>query len=183
LAAALQDNPDIITDLQDIAAGKQDTLTAGANIDITGATISVTGLDTNDVSEGTNLYFTDARAVDALEAVVPNFTEVDINSVATQVAATGSITASTANTVYSFAKADYRSAKFLVKVASGTHTEISEVLLTLDTSDNVAITEYAIVGTNGTLSVISAGVSGANVNLLVNPTNNSTVTVMGTLLA
>jgi len=183
LAAALQDNPDIISDLQDIAAGKQDTLTAGANIDITGATISVTGLDTDDVSEGTNLYFTDARAVDALEAVVPNFTEVDINSVATQVAATGSATAATATTAYSFAKADYRSAKFLVKVAYGTHTEISEVLLTLDTSDNVAITEYAIIGTNGTLSTISASVVGANVNLLVTPTNNSSVTVMGTLLA
>jgi hypothetical protein len=183
LAEALQDNPDIISDLQDIAAGKQDTLTAGANIDITGATISVTGLDTDDVSEGTNLYFTDARAVDALEAVVPNFTEVDLNSVATQVAATGSATAATATTAYSFAKADYRSAKFLVKVAYGTHTEISEVLLTLDTSDNVAITEYAIVGTNGTLSAVSAAVSGANVNLLVTPTNTSTVTVMGTLLA
>jgi hypothetical protein len=183
LAAALQDNPDIISDLQDIAAGKQDTLTAGANIDITGATISVTGLDTDDVSEGTNLYFTDARAVDALEAVVPNFTEVDINSVATQVAATASATATTETTVYSFAKADYRSAKFLVKVAYSTHTEISEVLLTLDTSDNIAITEYAIVGTNGTLSAVSAAVSGANVNLLVTPTNTSTVTVMGTLLA
>ena len=183
LAAALQDNPDIISDLQDIAAGKQDTLTAGANIDITGATISVTGLDTDDVSEGTNLYFTDARAVDALEAVVPNFTEVDINSVATQVAATASATAATETTIYSFAKADYRSAKFLVKVAYSTHTEISEVLLTLDTSDNIAITEYAIVGTNGTLSAVSAAVSGANVNLLVTPTNTSTVTVMGTLLA
>jgi hypothetical protein len=183
LAEALQDNPDVISDLQDLAAGKQDTLTAGANIDITGATISVTGLDTDDVSEGTNLYFTDARAVDALEAVVPNFTEVDINSVATQVAATGSATAATATTVYSFAKADYRSAKFLVKVAYSTHTEISEVLLTLDTSDNIAITEYAIVGTNGTLSAVSAAVSGANVNLLVTPTNTSTVTVMGTLLA
>ena len=183
LAEALQDNPDVISDLQDLAAGKQDTLTAGANIDITGATISVTGLDTDDVSEGTNLYFTDARAVDALEAVVPNFTEIDVNSVATQVAATAPATAATATTVYSFAKADYRSAKFLVKVASGTHTEISEVLLTLDTSDNVAITEYAIVGTNGTLSAVSAAVSGANVNLLVTPTNTSTVTVMGTLLA
>ncbi len=37
LAAALQDNPDIITDLQDIAAGKQDTLTAGTGIDISGS--------------------------------------------------------------------------------------------------------------------------------------------------
>ena len=115
--------------------------------------------------------------------MVPNFTEVDINSVATQVAATGSATAATATTVYSFAKADYRSAKFLVKVAYSTHTEISEVLLTLDTSDNIAITEYAIVGTNGSLSTVSAAVSGANVNLLVNPVNTSTVTVMGTLLA
>jgi hypothetical protein len=51
LAAALQDNPDIIGDLQTIAAGKQDTLTAGANIDITGATISVTGLDAADISD------------------------------------------------------------------------------------------------------------------------------------
>jgi hypothetical protein len=141
-------------------------------------------LTTDDVAEGSvNEYFTDARAVDALEAVVPNFTEVDINSVATQVAATGSATAATETTVYSFAKADYRSAKFLVKVAYSTHTEISEVLLTLDTSDNIAITEYAIVGTNGTLSAVSAAVSGANVNLLVTPTNTSTVTVMGTLLA
>ena len=141
-------------------------------------------LTTDDVAEGSvNEYFTDARAVDALEAVVPNFTEVDINSVATQVAATGSATAATATTVYSFAKADYRSAKFLVKVAYSTHTEISEVLLTLDTSDNIAITEYAIVGTNGSLSTVSAAVSGANVNLLVTPANTSTVTVMGTLLA
>jgi hypothetical protein len=68
LAAALQDNPDIIADLQDIAAGKQDTLTAGSNIDITGATISVTGLDTDDVAEGSNLYFTNQRALDATSA-------------------------------------------------------------------------------------------------------------------
>ena len=51
LAAALQDNPDIISDLQDIAAGKQDALTAGSNIDITGVTISVTGLDSTNISD------------------------------------------------------------------------------------------------------------------------------------
>lgn len=184
LAAALQDNPDVISDLQSVAAGKQDTLTAGANIDITGATISVTGLDTADVAEDpSRLYFTDARAVTALEAVVPNFTEVDLNSVATQVAATTNVTASTVATVYSFSKNDYRSAKFLVKLAAGTHTEVSEVLLTLDSSDNIAITEYAVVGTNGSMSTISATISGGSVALTVNAVNNSTVTVMGTLLA
>ena len=51
LATALENNPDIIADLESVAAGKQDTLTAGANIDITGATISVTGLDAADISD------------------------------------------------------------------------------------------------------------------------------------
>jgi hypothetical protein len=164
------------------------------NIDITydeiNHTLSITAengvadSDTDDLAEGTtNLYFTDQRAVDALEAVVPNFTEIDINSVATQVAAASSGNASQQITAYQFAKADYRSAKFLVKVAYGTHTEVSEVLVTLDTSDNVAITEYAVVGTNGSASTITADVSGSNVRLLVTPTNNSsTIKVMGTLL-
>ena len=323
LAAALQDNPEVISDLQDIAAGKQDTLTAGANIDITGATISVTGLDTDDVAEGsnlyftnqralnatsaaydvvgsattaynnavadasadatskanaaqaaaeatasadatskanaaeaaaiahadaldtddiaegsaqyftdvraktsaaalivgatktnititgdenglvisaengvadsdtddleegsTNLYFTDERAVDALEAVVPNFTAVEVNSVAKQVASTMTGSSAGTHVGHAFAKADYRSAEFLVKVAYGTHTEISKVLLTLDSSDNISMTEYGIVGTNGSASSISANVDGANVQLLVTTANNnSEVTVVGTLLA
>jgi hypothetical protein len=147
-------------------------------------TEAIDGLSTDDIEEGdTNLYFTDTRAVDALEAVVPNFTAVEVNSVAKQVAAT--VVPATGETVaYAFVKSDYRSAKFMVKVAFGTHTEVSEVLLTLDTSDNVAITEYALVGTNGTMSTVSAGVNGSNVELLVTPTNaQSTITVVGTLLA
>lgn len=141
-------------------------------------------ITTEDITEhSSNLYFTDQRAVDALEAVVPNFTEIDINSVATQVAAASTGDATQNVVAYSFPTADYRSAKFLVKVAYGTHTEVSEVLLTLDTSDNVAITEYAVVGTNGSASAISADVSGGNVRLIVTPTNNaSTIKVMGTLL-
>jgi hypothetical protein len=139
---------------------------------------------TSDLAEGSNLYFTDARAVDALEAVVPNFTAVDLNSVAKQVAATTVVPVAGIATAYSWAKADYRSAEFLVKVAYGTHTEISKVLLTLDTSDNIAITEYAIVGTNGSASSVSAVISGNDVQLQTTTVNNtSTVTVVGTLLA
>jgi hypothetical protein len=150
-----------------------------------------TEFDTSDVVEdpagtGTSgtLYFTNARAVTALEAVVPNFEEVRIDSLAKQVAAQVSApTAATAVTAYAFAKASFRSAKFLVKVAYSTHTEISEVLLTLDTSDNIAITEYAVVGTNGSSSAISADIDGTDVRLRVTPVNaSSTVTVMGTLL-
>jgi hypothetical protein len=143
-------------------------------------------LTTDDIEEGsTNEYFTNVRAVDALEAVVPNFTAVELNSVAKQVAATtGNIATASTVTAYAFAKAEYRSAKFFVKTAYSTHTEVSEVLLTLDTSDNIAITEYAIVGTNGSSMTVSADISDTDVRLRVTTINsNSTVTVMGTLIA
>ena len=156
----------------------------GSGLTIT-AENGVADSDTDDLVEGTtNKYFTDVRAVDALEAVVPNFTAVELNSVAKQVAATLSAPTAGIQVAHAFAKADYRSAEYLVKVAYGTHTEISKVLLTLDTSDNIAITEYGIVGTNGSASSVSAGISGSNVQLQVTTVNNnSTVTVVGTLVA
>lgn len=148
-------------------------------------TAAVDAIDTDDIEEGaTNQYFTDQRAVDALEAVVPNFTEVDINSVATQIAATANLSDTNQTAAYSFAKADYRSAKLLVKAAYGVHTEISEILVTLDTADNIAITEYAIVSTNGSLITVTAGINGANVEILATAgTANTDVTVVGTLVA
>jgi hypothetical protein len=155
----------------------------GAGLTIT-AENGVAGSTTSDLVEGSNLYFTAQRAVDALEAVVPNFTAVELNSVAKQVAATTSVPVAGIATGYAWAKADYRSAEFLVKVAYGSHTEISKVLVTLDTSDNIAITEYGIVGTNGSASSVSAGIAGNDVQLQVTTVNNnSTVTVVGTLLA
>lgn len=156
----------------------------GSGLTIT-AENGVADSNTDQLTEGTtNKYFTDARAVSALEAVVPNFTAVELNSVAKQVAATTSVPVAGVSTGYAWAKADYRSAEFLVKVAYGAHTEISKVLVTLDTSDNIAVTEYGIVGTNGSASSVSATISGNNVELQVTTTNNnSTVTVVGTLLA
>jgi len=155
----------------------------GAGLTIT-AENGVADSDTDDLTEGTtNLYFTAERAVNALEAVVPNFTAVEVNSVAKQVAATVSAPVAGINQAYGFDPEVYRSAEFLVKVAYGSHTEISKVLLTLDSSDNIAITEYGIVGTNGSASSISADISGGEVRLLATTVNNnSTVTVMGTLL-
>jgi hypothetical protein len=143
----------------------------------------IDGLTTSDISEGTSLYFTDTRAVDALEAVVPNFTAVEVNSLAKQVAATSSSLGSVVVTAYSFPKATYRTAKFIVKIDNGTHNEVTEVLLSLDSSDNIAMTEYAIVGTNGPRGTITADISGASVRLRVDPVNDSTINVVGTLLA
>jgi hypothetical protein len=162
------------------------------NIQITGngngltitAENGVADSDTDDLEEGsTNLYFTNARAVSALEAVTPDFPAVEIASIAKQVAAEASVATASTSTAVSWAKADYKSAEFLVKIAQGSHTEVSKVILTLDTSDNVAITEYAMVGTNGSLGSVSADVSGSDVRLRVATlNNNSTVAVVGTLL-
>jgi hypothetical protein len=158
----------------------------GAGLTIT-AENGVADSDTDDLTEGTtNLYFTNTRAVDALEAVVPNFTAVEINSLAKQVAATTSVATASQVTAYEFLGTEYRSAKFLVKTAQGSHTEVSEVLLTMDSSNNIAITEYAMVGTNGSLMTITADYVeiGTTVRLRVTTANNtSVVNVVGTLLA
>ena len=164
------------------------------NITITGDGLGLTitaengvaGSTTDDLTEGDdNLYFTDERVIDAVDNAIINPQVVEINMIARQVAAVvADIATATTVTAYAFAKADYRSAKFLVKTAYGVHTELSEVLLTLDTvNDNISITEYANIGTNGSSMVVSADISGTDVRLRVQTLNNdSTVTVMGTLL-
>ena len=243
LATALENNPDIIADLENVAAGKQNTLTPGANIDISNDTISVTGLDAADISDfnsaalsatsaaydaagsasaaqtaaetfatnAANAADTSARGyadslasnydaagsasaaqtaaegyadglVDDLVDGTTAFTEINVNDEAKHIAATSASLGSVPVTAYQWAKADFRSGKFLVKIDNGTHNEISEILVTLDSSDNVAITEYAIVGTNGARGTITASVSGANVQLRVDPVNDSTIKVTGTLL-
>ena len=156
----------------------------GSGLTIT-AEDGIAGKTTDDLDEGEdNLYFTDARAQGALNQTTPNFTAVEIESLAKHVAALVEVATASQVTAYSFAKADYRSAKFLIKTAYGSHTELTEVLLTLDTADNIAMTEYAIVGTNGSSMTVTADIDGSNVRLRVTTLNNtSVVTVVGTLLA
>jgi hypothetical protein len=178
--------------------GEDNTLTNIANESLVNDSITVNGYETalgetvtlvtGDIDEGgeePNLWFTDERAVDALEAVVPNFTAIEVNSVSKQVASSVEATlAETPVVAYAFDKSEYRSAKFLVKAASGSHTQLSEVLLTLDTTDNIAITEYAIVLTNGLILTITAGINDGNVELVVESANaGTTITVFGTLLS
>jgi hypothetical protein len=143
---------------------------------------------TNDLVEGTgagaNLYFTDQRAIDAIQDTTPNFAAVEINSVAKQIASSLEATTAGIQVAYAWSKSEYRSAEFLVKVETDTHSEISKVLITLAGNDNISITEYGIVGTNGPLSTVSATISGTDVQLLVDTEENqSLVTVVGTLLA
>ena len=156
---------------------------SGSGLTIT-AENGVADSNTDNLVEGSsNLYFTNARAVSALQAVTPDFTAIEINNVAKQIAAQATIATASTNTAASWAKADYRSGEFLVKIANGSHTDVSKVILTLDTSDNVAITEYAMVGTNGSLGSVTADVSGNDVRVRVTTANNnSDVMIVGTIL-
>jgi hypothetical protein len=70
----------------------------------------------------------------------------------------------------------YGTAKLTVHVRSGNHTQASEVLVARDSSNNLHITEYAIVTTNGALADITVSVSGSTVSLVVTPTAGHDVT-------
>ena len=128
---------------------------------------------------------TASSALSGVTAGTTAFTAVNVNSVAKQIAATtGNIVTAAATTAYSWAKASYRSGEFLVKAKSGNHTEVAKIMVTLDTSDNVYITEYGMSSTSGVaLQTISADVSGTDVRIRVTPANNNTeVLITGTLL-
>jgi hypothetical protein len=140
---------------------------------------------TDDLDEGTtNLYFTDQRAIDALASANVEVTSIEVNSIAKNVAFTTLVdSTSVPEVVAVFNKTEHRSAKFVVKMSTATHTQVSEILVTLDSSDNIAITEYAIVGTNGSLGDITASISTNDVQIIADVNNaNTTVNVFGTLI-
>ena len=99
-----------------------------------------------------------ASAVSQIDGAAIAPESVTINSVAKQYATTitGAMISDGASTVMGLSASTYRTIKALVKAKNGVHTQVSEILLTLDTSNNVAITEYAMVGTNGSLGDVNA---------------------------
>jgi hypothetical protein len=68
----------------------------------------------------------------------------------------------------------YGTAKLTVHVRDGVHSQASEVLIARDSSNNIAITEYAIVTTNGIIADVSASYSNNQISLTVSPTNGHT---------
>jgi hypothetical protein len=128
--------------------------------------------------------YTDSAILAGNSAGEPVYAAIDFNGVAKNVAATVSVATAGAVTAYEWNHSAYKSGKFTVKVANGTHTELSEVLVTTDTSNNVHITEYGVIGTNGSLSTITADFDSNKYRIRVTTlNNNSTVTIAGTLIA
>ena len=126
---------------------------------VSGATLG----STDELSEGsTNLYFTDARAVSAVEGAVINPATVRFGSeYDTELTRIGASfingTSQTVGTLPSF----IAGAKLLVLVrdASSNHIEISEVLVALN-DGNAYVTEYGNVVTDGSLGELEIDGSG-----------------------
>jgi uncharacterized protein (DUF697 family) len=232
LTTALGNKQDKVTDVSDTEIGYLNGVTSAIQTQLN-AKFATADASTTNITEGTNLYFTDERAQDAIgnnvgtglsyndttgaisvtsntydaygaaaaaqaaaeaTAAAANtaqengttaFTAINVNSVAKQVAATtGNIVTAAATTAYSWAKSSYRSAEFLVKSKTATHTEVTKIMLTLDSSDNVYLTEYGMSSTSGTsLQAITADISGTDVRIRVTPANaNTEILITGTLL-
>lgn len=118
----------------------------------------------------------------------PTYLALDINDVAKQVAATSTLVADVATTVYSWnAQGGFQSAELLIRVkeSAGTGTELTKVLLTKDSLNNIYMTEYGMVSTSGSsLSTISASINVGSglISILVTAVEDSSVFVSGTLM-
>lgn len=96
--------------------------------------------------------------------------------------ATLTLTDGNATAVDSWSATTYNTAKYLVQMKSGTDIHVIEVLVTVDGSNNVYITEYAEIISNTSIGTTDADYSAGNVRLLVTGSNGVVVKVSRTLI-
>jgi hypothetical protein len=97
--------------------------------------------------------------------------------------ATQAITTGSATVVDTWSATTYSSAKYLVQLKKGTEIQTLEVLINVDGSNNVAITEYAdVINAAASLGTTDADFSGGNVRLKVTASDETTVKVHKTLI-
>jgi antitoxin component YwqK of YwqJK toxin-antitoxin module len=177
------------TNAQNYADGLASNYDAAGSADTaqTNAQNYADALTTDDVAEGsTNLYFSNALAVSALEAVTPNFQSVDITWVRREEATWTDANTAGTFTAHTFGTSE-GSVKYLVRVFNNGESQVSEVLVTTDSNNNIAVTEYAIIYTSeNPLATISADWSSVSSEYRLRVTtanNDSEILVAATMLA
>ena len=127
--------------------------------------------DTDDLTEGsTHLYFTDARAQSAVDGTTRSFTAININDYRKEEATQQYVASASTVTAHTFT--GNRSVKYLVRTVgevSGTlHSQITELLVTVDANNNVAVTEYGTIHTSeNALATATVDYSGGEFRLRV----------------
>jgi hypothetical protein len=109
--------------------------------------------------------------------VTPVLGAAAATSIALPDALVGSALATASNsatTIDTWSATTYSSAKYLVQMKLGNDIEVIEVLVTVDGSNNVYLTEYADVISNAVLGTTNAVYSGGNVLLQVTGTSVDT---------
>ena len=146
------------------------------------------GHDTDDLGEGTsNLYFSDARAQAAVDGTTRSFTSINLNTYRKEEATQQVVP--TASTVTAHTFTGNKSAKYLVRtvgmVAGTLHSQVSEVLVTVDGANNVAVTEYGTIHTSeNALSTVTADYAAGEYRLRVTTTIvNAEVIVAATTMS
>lgn len=180
LAAAIADNPNYATDVANLVATKadttyvdtQDAATLSSANSYTDSAISteVTNRD-NAISTALSSAetYADNLVVSGNSNAEPTYKGVNIGSYTELVSGWNSTSDGSAFVPLSW-NTNYGTAKLTVHVRSGVHTQASEVLIARDSSNNIHITEFAMITTNGQLADISATVAGSIVSLTVTPT-------------
>jgi hypothetical protein len=132
--------------------------------------------------------YTDSAISNGNSSATPSYSAIQLGGYTKQVGnwvAAG--TAGVQVTAFEY-PTNWGSAEFLVRVMSNTaghqHSQLSKVLVTTDGAGNVAIMEYGIVTTNGTMGDVTADISNGNIRIRVTPQYaSSEVIVSGSLLA
>ena len=131
---------------------------------------------TDNLTEGsTNLYFTSQRAVDAINNATIYPTVVDINDYRREEATQQYV--ATASTVTAHAFTGNKSVKYLARVVGnvgGTlHSQITELVVTVDGNNNVHLTEYGSVHTTEpALATFTADYDSGTFHLRATTANN-----------
>jgi len=88
-----------------------------------------------------------------------------------------------ATQIDSWAKATYRSAKYLIQVTQGSNYQVSEVMVIQD-GTNTYMTEFAVIETNGVLCTFTSSISSSNAVLTVTmgSATSATINIQRTLL-
>jgi len=157
----------------------------GAGLSYTDSTGAIANTGVLSITGTANQVVTDASAGSVTlslpqsihSAATPTFGGVTVGSVTLADALMGSALATasdSATTIDSWSASTYSSAKYIVQMKKGSDIEVIEVLVTVDGSNNVYLTEYADVISNAVLGTTNAVYSGGNVLLQVTGTTADT---------
>jgi hypothetical protein len=86
------------------------------------------------------------------------------------------VTTTSATAVDSWAKATYRSAKYVIQITQGTNYQVSEIVLIQD-GTSTYMTEYGVLETNGSLATFTSSISGSDAVLTVTMGSATSATI------